>query len=132
MKKLSLAIAGVLLFSGCSLQTTMDSNTSTTPSTAGVKQELKTYTSTDFSLSYPNSYTLTKNTLGDITIAGPNGSIIVSKHELGAAPADAVGAPKSILSHGYSGNIQSALFYTGEGAPPAELVAIQNSIRITE
>ena len=132
MKKLSLAIVGVVLLSGCSLSPAPDSTptSSTSQTQVTTTQETKVYSGDGFSFEYPASYTVTKGDYG-VTVSGPEGSVIVSSVALDIAPANAVGTPKDIVSHGYSGHFSSGLQYDGETAQSA-LLKIRDSITVTK
>ena len=99
----------------------------------------KTYSNKSFTAQYPNSYDVTEDKNGIVTIAGPNGKIMIGDFDFAAAePAVEMSQtqkdqfPKDIKYHGFDGRVASALFYaTGDDATMRDLKSIQDTIITT-
>lgn len=102
--------------------------------------EFKTYSDKSFTVRYPIAYELTQEKSGIVTIAGPNGKIMIGDYDFAAAPeptfemsqAQKDQFPKDIKYHGYDARVASALFYTtGDDNTMRELKSIQDTIITT-
>jgi hypothetical protein len=98
-----------------------------------------TFSNDQFSVNYPNGYTLEEDNQGIVTISNDKGKIMIGDFEPAASANPLPDMtqeqidefPKDIKYHGYEGEIASALFYTtGDDTEMALLKEIQDSIEL--